>query len=149
MKWLPMVSVLMCAVMLCSCKTVPYELKEEDKLTDKEKYHLFDYSRHFIINSLQNQDINRKKEKKEPVLTSDLRELLLTKDPDVRVHYTAPKTGKISLSWLIPGKLQVIAAAEGRLDLSSGKKADWKLRIITFSRNCPILPEELGIPAVD
>ena len=149
MKLFSMMTVLMCAVMLCSCKTTPFELKEEDKLTEKEMYHLFDYSRHFIINSLQNQDVNRKKEKKEPVLTSELRHLLMTNDPEIRVHYTAPKTGKISLSWLIPGKLQVIAAAEGRLDLTSGKKAEWKLRVITFSRKCPVLPEELGIPAVD
>ena len=136
-------------VFLCSCKTVPYELKEEDKLTQKEIYHLFDYSRHFIINSLQSQDQARRKAKKSIVMTPELRQLLMEKDPDVRVYYTAPKTGKISLSWLIPGKLQVIAAAEGRLDLSSGKQADWKLRLITFSRDCPVLPEDLGIPAVD
>ena len=147
---------------LYSCQTGPYELKEEDKLTEKETYHLFDYARHFIINSLeaqdkallkaqrqQNQKNNRNTSRKAPVLTQELRQLLVEKDPEVRVHYTAPKTGKLSLSWLLPGKLQVIASAEGRLDLSSGKQADWKLRVITFSRDCSILPEELGIPAVD
>ena len=39
-------------LLLASCSTTPYVVKESDKLTDREKYHLFDYSRHFIIKTV-------------------------------------------------------------------------------------------------
>lgn len=137
MKTFHALFLILTAVLFCSCRTVPYELTEKDKLTQQELYHIFDYSRHFVLSS------------QKVKLTEDMRQLITSKDPDVRVHYTAPKTGKLSLSWLIPGKLQIIVSADGRLDLSKAKQADWKLRIINYKRDCFMLPEEIGIPAVD
>ena len=154
-------------VFLAACSTTPYEVKESDKLTDKEKFHLFDYSRHFINKTL---DTEKKTEPKNPVekrlakkpqkkhfgtteLTSQekklLKELVASKDPVVRVRYTGTKQGKISLSWLLPGKFQINVSADGKLDLSGAKQANWRLNIIKYQRDCYMLPEELGIPAVE
>ena len=137
MKKLTFICLAAAAFLLCACRTTPYEIKEEDKLTDREKYHLFDYSRTFILSS------------KKVKLSNDDKRFLMSKDPDVRVHYTGPKTGNLSLSWLIPGRIQIIVSASGRLDLSGSKQADWGLRVIHYKRDCYMLPEEIGIPAVD
>ena len=40
-------------ILLSGCASKgPYVEKESDRLTDQEKYHLFDYSRHFIIRTV-------------------------------------------------------------------------------------------------
>ena len=151
-------------ILLTGCATTPYVVKESDKLTNREKYHLFDYSRHFIIKTVitkaEQKEIAQKKEKKKnkrevkrndltPQERTILKKLITSKDPDVRVHYTGPKQGKLSLSWVLPGKLQVIVSAEGKLDLSGSKEANWRLNVIRYNRDCYMLPEQLGIPAVD
>ena len=44
---------LVLAVLFCGCAaTGPYVEKESDRLTEREKHHLFDYSRHFIISTV-------------------------------------------------------------------------------------------------
>ena len=151
-------------IFLAACSTVPYVVKESDKLTDKEKYHLFDYSRHFIIKTVvtkpKQKELARQRDKKKnkrevkqndlsPQERNQLKKLITSKDPDVRVRYTGPKQGKLSLSWVLPGKLQVIISAEGKLDLSGSKEAEWRMKVIRFSRDCDVLPEQLGIRAVD
>lgn len=151
-------------ILLSGCATGPYVVKEEDKLTDREKYHLFDYSRHFIIKTVitrpeQREMAERKVKKKNkrevrqkdlsPQEREQLKKLITSKDPTVRVRYTGPKRGKLSLSWVLPGKMQVIVSAEGKLDLSGSKEAQWRLNVIRYNRDCFMLPEELGIPAVD
>lgn len=152
-------------ILLSGCASKgPYVEKESDRLTDQEKYHLFDYSRHFIIRTVikraEEKELAEKKEKrrnkrevKQKELSSQernaLKKLVLTKDPTVRVRYTGPKQGKLSLSWVLPGKLQVIVSADGRLDLSGSKQAKWRLNVIRYNRDCYMLPEQLGIPAVD
>ena len=78
-----------------------------------------------------------------------MKKLITSKDPDIRVRYTGPKQGKLSLSWVLPGKLQVIVSADGKLDLSGSKEAKWRLNVIRYKRDCYMLPEQLGIPAVD
>ena len=78
-----------------------------------------------------------------------LKKLIMSKDPTVRIRYTGYKQGRLSLSWVLPGKLQVIVSAEGRLDLSGSKQAQWRLNVIRYKRDCYMLPEQLGIPAVD
>ena len=157
------------AVMLITaCTTAPYVVKESDKLTDREKYHLFDYSRHFIIKTvitkpaLKEQEARKVKKRRGPdsreIKQKDLspeekqmlRNLIMSKDPTVRVHYTGYKEGKLSLSWVLPGKLQVTVSAQGKLDLSGAKEAQWRLNVIRFHRTGgPMLPEDIGIPAVD
>lgn len=143
--------------LLCSCSSTPYEVKEEDKLTDRELYHLFDYSRTFILSSKRAKlsDTDKKNLQKDwsawdssrkVKLSESDKKFLMSKDPEVRVHYTGPKTGNISLSWLIPGRLQIIVSASGRLDLSGSKQAEWSLKVIHYKRDCDILPEEIGIP---
>ena len=151
-------------LLLASCSTTPYVVKESDKLTDREKYHLFDYSRHFIIKTVvtkpKQKELARQRDKKKnkrevkqndlsPQERNQLKKLITSKDPDVRVRYTGPKQGKLSLSWVLPGKLQVIVSAEGKLDLSGSKEAEWRMKVIRFSRDCDVLPEQLGIRAVD
>ena len=155
-------------LLLASCSTTPYVVKESDKLTDREKYHLFDYSRHFIIKTVitkpaqkaaaersvkkprgpQSREIRQKD--LTPEEKEQLRTLIMSKDPTVRVRYTGYKEGKLSLSWVLPGKLQVSVSAVGKLDLSGAKEAQWRLNVIRFHRKGgPFLPEEIGIPAVD
>lgn len=152
-----------------ACQTTPYVVKESDKLTEQEKYHLFDYSRHFILRTIitkpkeqaeaKKKELKNKKrgpesrEVKQIGLSESekdqLRRLILSNDPKVRVHYTGFKEGKLSLSWLLPGKMQINVSAHGKLDLSGAKEANWRLNIIRYERDCFMLPEELGIPAVD
>lgn len=151
-------------ILLSACATGPYVVKESDKLTDREKFHLFDYSRHFIIKTVvtkpKQKEIARQKDKKKnkrevkqndltPQEREQLKKLITSKDPDIRVRYTGPKQGKLSLSWVLPGKLQVIVSADGKLDLSGSKEAKWRLNVIRYKRDCYMLPEQLGIPAVD
>ena len=156
---------LILAMLFSGCTTTgPYVEKESDKLTDKEKFHLFDYSRHFIINTIITKPAKKeaeekrkgKKNKREikqkeltPQEKDELRTLITSKDPTVRVRYTGYKQGRLSLTWILPGKMQVIVSAEGRLDLSESKQAQWKLNVIRYNRKCYMLPEQLGIPAVD
>lgn len=166
MRFFLTIPILVVTVLLCGCATGPYIEKESDRLTDKEKFHLFDYSRQFIINTvitkpkqkeLAEAKANKNKKKKREIKQNDLnpqerealRKLILSKDPTVRVRYTGHKRGKLSLSWVLPGKLQVIVSAEGRLDLSGSRQANWRLNVIRYHRECYMLPEELGIPAVD
>ena len=153
------------AVLFCGCTaTEPYVEKESDRLTDKEKFHIFDYSRHFIINTIITKPAQKeaeekrkgKKNKREvkqreltPQEKDELRKLIMSKDPTVRVRYTGYKQGRLSLSWILPGKLQVIVSAEGRLDLTGSKETLWRLNVISYKRKCYMLPEQLGIPAVD
>ncbi|MBQ9771221.1 MAG: hypothetical protein IJW23_05280 [Lentisphaeria bacterium] len=158
-------SVLIALILFCGCAaTGPYVEKASDRLTDKEKFHLFDYSRHFIINTVitkpQQKEAAEKrlnKRKKREIKQNDLspqerealKKLIMSKDPTVRIRYTGYKQGRLSLSWVLPGKLQVIVSAEGRLDLSGSKQAQWRLNVIRYKRDCYMLPEQLGIPAVD
>ena len=156
---------LVLAVLFCGCAaTGPYVEKESDRLTEREKHHLFDYSRHFIISTVITKPAQKeaeerrlgKKNKREvkqkdltPQEKDELKNLILSKDPTVRIRYTGYKQGRLSLSWLLPGKLQVIVSAEGRLDLTESKYTEWRLNVIRYNRNCYMLPEDLGIPAVD
>lgn len=165
MRYILPLSTLILAVLFCGCaSTGPYVEKESDKLTDKEKYHLFDYSRHFIINTIitkpaqkEAAEKQQKKKNKREIKQKDLspeekdalKNLIMSKDPTVRVRYTGHKQGRLSLSWVLPGKLQVIVSADGRLDLSGAKQAQWRLNVIRYNRDCYMLPEQLGIPAVD
>ena len=135
-------------IFLSGCATAPYVVKEEDKLTEKEKYHLFDYSRHFIIKTIT----EKEKPQEKPTFKKGkrhIRKLITSKDPDVRVRYTGPKQGKLSLSWILPGKLQVIVSIDGKLSLTGSNQANWRLNVIRYNRDCYMLPEQLGIPAVD
>lgn len=152
-------------IFLSGCATAPYVVKEEDKLTEKEKYHLFDYSRHFIIKTITEKEKPQEKPTfkkgkrhiRQAVKQNDLtpqeriqlRKLITSKDPDVRVRYTGPKQGKLSLSWILPGKLQVIVSIDGKLSLTGSNQANWRLNVIRYNRDCYMLPEQLGIPAVD
>ena len=156
---------LVLAALFCGCTTYgPYVEKESDRLTDKEKFHLFDYSRHFIISTIITKPAQKeaeekrkgKKNKREvkqreltPQEKEELKNLITSKDPTVRVRYTGYKQGRLSLSWILPGKLQVIVSAEGRLDLTGSKQTQWRLNVISYNRECYMLPEQLGIPAVD
>ena len=165
MKKVLLFFILAAIILLSGCAaTGPYIEKPEDRLSDKEKYHLFDYSRHFINRTMaakekkeameQKRNMGKKRrEVKQNDLTPQEREsvkkLLVSKDPTVRVRYTGHKQGKLSLSWVLPGKLQIIVSAEGKLDLSGAREAEWRLNIIRYKRDCYMLPEELGIPAVD
>ena len=58
---------LILAMLFSGCATTgPYVEKESDKLTDKEKFHLFDYSRHFIINTIITKPAKKEAEDNNP-----------------------------------------------------------------------------------
>ncbi len=121
-----------CALFLAGCSSAGdredprtlYEPSETEKLQPKEKFELYDYARGFLMSS---------KKLKSRFAKEDF-DFISKHDPDTRIHYTAPKTGKMFLSWTIPGRRQIVVSAEGYLVISQGNKAVWALRVSDFSR---------------
>lgn len=106
----------------CAPRRVSFEPKPEDKLVDKEKFALIDYVRGFVLSS------------KRLKLTAEERKVIQSTDPVIRIHYTAPKTGKMNMRWDLPRERHLLAFCQGPL-LTSKNPSDWKVTVITGKRN--------------
>lgn len=111
----------------CSQPRMSFDPKPEDKLVDKEKFALIDYVRGFVLSS------------KRLKLTPDERKVIESTDPFIRIHYTAPKTGKMNMSWDLPRERHLLAFCQGPL-LTSKNPSDWKITIVTGKRNTGAAP---------
>lgn len=106
----------------CAPRRLAFEPKPEDKLVDKEKFALIDYVRGFVLCS------------KRLKLTAEERKVIQSTDPVIRIHYTAPKTGKMSMRWDLSRERHLLAFCQGPL-LTSKNPSDWKVTVITGKRS--------------
>ena len=106
----------------CASPRMSFDPKPEDKLVDKEKFALIDYVRGFVLSS------------KRLRLTPEERKVIESTDPQIRIHYTAPKTGKMHMSWELPRERHLLAFCQGPL-LTSQNPTDWKITVVTGKRS--------------
>ena len=106
----------------CTSPRMSFDPKPEDKLVDKEKFALIDYVRGFVLSS------------KRLKLTPAERKVIESTDPIIRIHYTAPKTGKMHMSWDLPRERHLLAFCQGPL-LTSQNPSDWKITVVTGKRS--------------
>ena len=117
-------AVLCPAILLCGCasKKLAFDPKPEDMLTQKEKFTLIDSVRRFIERS---DKISRKLKPAE-------RDIIKRTDPKIRIHYTAPKTGRLNMVWEFFDGRSLIANCEGKLPTKYNPTA-WSITLTSGS----------------
>ena len=117
-------AVLLPAMLLCGCASqkLAFDPNPEDMLTEREKFTLIDSVRRFILRS---DKINRK-------LNQTERDFINRNDPKIRIHYTAPKTGKLNMVWELSDGRSLIANCEGKLPTKYNPTA-WTITLTSGS----------------
>ena len=117
-------AILFPAMLLCGCasKKLAFDPKPADMLTQREKYTLIDSVRRFISRS---DKIIRKLDQKE-------KDIINRTDPKIRIHYTAPKTGKLNMVWELADGRSLVANCEGKLPTKYNPTA-WTITLTSGS----------------
>lgn len=116
----------------CTRPRMSFEPTEAEKLTQKEKFALIDYVRGFVLSS------HRLK------LTAEEKEIIRKTDPRVRIHYTAPKEGRLNIIWEFKAGRTLSALCTGPLQ-TRNNPTDWQINITSGKRINAEDPELYGI----
>lgn len=117
-------AILVTAMLLCGCASqkLSFDPSPEDMLTEREKYTLIDSVRRFISRS---DKITRK-------LSQAEKDIIKRTDPKIRIHYTAPKTGKLNMVWELADGRSLVANCEGKLPTKYNPTA-WTITLTSGS----------------
>ena len=117
-------AILFPAMLLCGCASqkLSFDPKPSDMLTQREKYTLIDSVRRFISRS---DKITRK-------LSQTEKDIIKRTDPKIRLHSTAPKTGKLNMVWELSDGRSLVANCEGKLPTKYNPTA-WTITLTSGS----------------
>ena len=107
---------LLAGLLLCGCAGES-GITEKDQLSSVEEEIVIVHVRRFVMRS------------KKMNLTEADRQTIQKEKPSMYVHYTGPKTGRLSLRWKLPNYRILILKRSG--NLLSSERADWTVRIIS------------------
>lgn len=105
----------------CTRERLSFEPTETERLTQKEKFALIDYVRGFVLSS------------KKLKLTSAEREIIRKTDPRIRIHYTAPKEGRLNMIWEFKAGRTLSALCHGPLQ-TRNNPTDWQINLTSGKR---------------
>lgn len=109
---LALFSIVACLV-LCSCQSTYEKLSDSEKLTDQEKQRLIDLGRAFILRTKN-------------IATTEEKAMIRSQAPtDIKIRYTAPKTGNVQIIWELKKKA-ITARVRGVL---VGENHSWSLSV--------------------
>ena len=100
----------------CARERLSFEPTEAERLTQKEKFALIDYVRGFVLSS------------KKLKLTGAEREIIRKTDPRIRIHYTAPKEGRLNMVWEFKAGRTLSALCHGPLQ-TRNNPTDWQINL--------------------
>ena len=117
----------------CARERLSFEPTEAERLTQKEKFALIDYVRGFVLSS------------RKLKLTAKEKEIIRKTDPRVRIHYTAPKEGRLNMVWEFKAGRTLSALCNGPLQ-TKNNPTDWQINLTSSKRINAEDPALYGIP---